>query len=36
MIAESDAAFDVPAVQLMLMEFNVVETEEQVRDGGPI
>ena len=34
-IDENSAAFDVPAVRLMLMEFNVVETEEQIRDGGP-
>ncbi|HIF01237.1 MAG TPA: DUF3341 domain-containing protein [Planctomycetes bacterium] len=33
-IDESDAALDVPTVQLMLTEFNVVETEEQVRSGG--
>ncbi|HQX48485.1 MAG TPA: DUF3341 domain-containing protein [Planctomycetaceae bacterium] len=34
-IDESNAAFDVPAVRLMLTEFNVVETEEQIRGGGP-
>ena len=33
-IDESDAAFDVPAVQLMLTKFNVVETEERVMNGG--
>jgi len=34
-IDESNAAFDVLAVRQMLMEFNVVETEEQIREGGP-
>ncbi len=33
-IDETDATFDVPAVQLMLQKFNVVETEERVRNGG--
>lgn len=33
-IDETDATFDVPSVQLMLMEYNVVETEERVSNGG--
>lgn len=32
-IEESDAAFDVPAVDLMLLEFNVMDIEERVVDG---
>ena len=33
-IDQSDARFDVSSVQMMLMEFNVVETQEHVQDGG--
>ena len=33
-IDETDATFDVSSVQLMLMKFNVVETEEHVQAGG--
>ncbi len=33
-IDESDAAFDVSAIELMLTRFNVIETEEQIRSGG--
>jgi hypothetical protein len=33
-IDEFDATFDVSSVQLMLEEFNVVETEEHVQAGG--
>ena len=32
-IDEFDASFDVSAVRLMLMEYDVVETEERIRDG---
>ena len=33
-IDQSDASFNVPAVDLMLMEFNVVEIEERVMEGS--
>ena len=33
-IDESDAAFDVDDVRVMLQEFNVVETEERIGEGG--
>ena len=33
-IDESDSAFDVTDVELMLSRFNVVETEEQIWKGG--
>ena len=33
-IDEADAAFDVTSVETLLREFNVVETEERVVNGG--
>ena len=33
-IDESDAAFDAASLNLLLMEFNVVDTEERVVSGG--
>jgi hypothetical protein len=35
-IDETDAAFDVSVVKMMLTEFHVVQTEERIYDGGNI
>lgn len=35
MIAQSDAAFDLAAVQKTLLQFHVLRTEEQILNGKP-